>query len=40
MLGYAVGAGAWIAQRAAGAVLERQAQRTTDVRRQVGLNLG
>jgi hypothetical protein len=40
LLGYAVGAGAWIAQRAAGAVLERQAQRTTNVRRQVGLNLG
>ena len=40
LLGYAVGAGAWIAQRAAGAVLERQAKRTTDVRRQVGLNLG
>ena len=40
LLGYAVGAGAWIAQRAAGALLERQAKRTTDVRRQVGLNLG
>jgi hypothetical protein len=40
LLGYAVGGSAWIAQRAAGAVLERQAQRTTDVRRQVGLNLG
>ena len=40
LLGYAVGAGAWIAQRIAGALLERQAQRTTDVRRQVGLNLG
>jgi|SRR5215208_1824437 len=40
MLGYAVGAAAWILQRAAGAALERQAQRTTDVRRQVGLNLG
>ena len=39
LLGYAVGAAAWIAQRAIGAVLERQAQRTTDVRRQVGLNL-
>ena len=39
LLGYAVGGGAWIAQRAAGAALERQAQRTTDVRRQVGLNL-
>jgi hypothetical protein len=40
MLGYAVGAAAWITQRAAGAVLERQAKRTTDMRRQVGLNLG
>ncbi len=40
LLGYAVGAGAWIAQRAAAAVLERQAKKTTDVRRQVGLNLG
>jgi len=40
MLGYAVGAGAWIAQRAAGALLERQAQKTTSVRGQVGLNLG
>jgi len=40
LLGYAVGAVAWILQRAAGAALERQAQRTTDVRRQVGLNLG
>jgi hypothetical protein len=40
MLGYAVGAIAWIAQRAAGALLERQAQRTTSVRGQVGLNLG
>jgi hypothetical protein len=39
LLGYAVGAGAWIAQRAAGAVLERQAKRTANVRRQVGLNL-
>ena len=39
LLGYAVGAAAWIVQRAIGAVLERQAQRTTDVRRQVGLNL-
>ena len=40
LLGYAVGAGAWIAQRVAGALLERQAKRTTNVRRQVGLNLG
>jgi len=40
LLGYAVGAGAWILQRAAGATLERAARRSTDVRRQVGLNLG
>ena len=40
LLGYAVGAVAWILQRAAGVALERQAARTTDIRRQVGLNLG
>jgi hypothetical protein len=40
LLGYTVGAVAWIGQRVAGAVLERQAKRTTDARRQVGLNLG
>ena len=40
LLGYTVGAVAWIVQRAAGAALERQSKRTTDVRRQVGLNLG
>ena len=40
LLGYAVGAVAWIAQRAAGVALERRAARTTDVRHQVGLNLG
>jgi hypothetical protein len=39
LLGYAVGAGAWIAQRAGGALLERQARRTTDPRRLIGLNL-
>jgi hypothetical protein len=39
LLGYAVGALAWIAQRAAGTVLERQAKQATNVRRQVGLNL-
>ena len=38
LLGYAVGAAAWIA-RARAARARRQAQRTTDVRRQVGLNL-
>jgi hypothetical protein len=40
LLGYAVGAVAWIGQRAVAALLERQAKRTTDPRRQVGLNLG
>jgi hypothetical protein len=40
LLGYAVGAIAWILQRAAGVALERQAAKTTDIRRQVGLNLG
>jgi hypothetical protein len=40
LLGYAVGATAWILQRAAGVLLERQASRSSDVRRQVGLNLG
>jgi hypothetical protein len=39
LLGYAVGAAAWIAQRAAGAVLDRQAKATSDPRRQVGLTL-
>jgi hypothetical protein len=39
LLGYAVGAAAWIAQRAGGVLLERQARRTTDPRRLVGLNL-
>jgi hypothetical protein len=40
LLGYTVGAVAWIGQRAVAALLERQAKRTTDPRRQVGLNLG
>ena len=39
LLGYTVGAVAWIGQRAAGALLERQAKRATDARRQVGLKL-
>jgi hypothetical protein len=39
VLGYAVGALAWIAQRAGGVMLERAAKRTTDPRRLVGLNL-
>jgi hypothetical protein len=40
LLGYGVGAAAWILQRAAGAVLERQAQKTKEIRRQIGLNVG
>ena len=40
LLGYAVGGAAWILQRAAGAVLERQARKSTDIRRQIGLNVG
>ena len=40
LLGYGVGAAAWILQRAAGLGLERQARKTTDIRRQIGLNVG
>jgi hypothetical protein len=40
LLGYAVGAVAWILQRAAGVALERQAGKAKDIRRQIGLNLG
>ena len=40
LLGYGVGAAAWILQRAAGVALERQAAKTTEIRRQVALNLG
>ncbi len=40
MLGYAVGAIAWIAQRAAGALLERRAKDVASVRQEVGLHLG
>ena len=39
LLGYVVGACAWIAQRVAGVLLERAAKRTNDPRRLVGLNL-
>ncbi len=39
LLGYGVGAAAWILQRAAGVALERQAAKTTEIRRQVFLNL-
>lgn len=40
LLGYGVGAVAWILQRIAGAVLERRAARSQDMRLQVGLNFG
>lgn len=40
LLGYAVGAVAWVVQRAAGVALERRAAKTTEIRRQIGLNLG
>ena len=40
VLGYTVGALAWIANRAIGVYAERVAARQDDVRRAVGLNLG
>jgi hypothetical protein len=40
LLGYAVGAAAWILQRAAGVALERQAAKSKDMRRQVLMNFG
>ena len=40
VLGYVVGAVAWIANRAIGAGVERLASGQNDVRRAVGLNLG
>ena len=40
LLGYGVGAVAWILQRGAGVALERRARRSTDIRRQIGLNVG
>jgi hypothetical protein len=40
VLGYVVGAVAWIANRAIGVGVERVASRQDDVRRAVGLNLG
>jgi cytochrome c oxidase assembly factor CtaG len=39
-VGYAVGAAAWIVNRAIGAAVERRAQAETDIRRTVGMNLG
>ena len=40
VLGYAVGAAAWIANRAIGAGVERVATAQDDLRRAVGFNLG
>ena len=40
VLGYAVGAAAWIVNRAVGALVERRARAQDDVRKAVGLNLG
>lgn len=39
VVGYVVGAAAWIAQRFAALALERRAKTATDVRRAVGLNV-
>jgi hypothetical protein len=39
MLGYGVGAAAWIFQRLAGIAIERRARRSGDLRAQIGLNL-
>jgi hypothetical protein len=40
VLGYAAGALAWIANRAIGALVERRAKASGDVRKAVGMNLG
>jgi hypothetical protein len=40
LLGYGVGAVAWMLQRGAGVALERQARESNDIRRQIGLNVG
>jgi hypothetical protein len=39
MLGYGVGAVAWIIQRLLGIAIERRARRSGDLRAQIGLNL-
>jgi hypothetical protein len=39
LLGYAVGAATWTLQRVASVAIERRARESSDVRRQVGLNL-
>ena len=40
VLGYAVGAAAWVLNRALGTVVARRATAQVDVRRAVGMNLG
>jgi hypothetical protein len=40
LLGYAVGGGAWIAQRLVAARIEASLRRQTDIRRAVGIGLG
>ena len=40
VLGYAVGAGAWIAQRIAGELVERRARAAEDPRTEIGLTVG
>lgn len=40
VLGYTVGALAWILQRAAAVAVERRAARATDVKTALGLNMG
>lgn len=40
VLGYVVGAVAWIAQRAIATVIEERMRRQSDIRAQVGLGLG
>ena len=40
VLGYAVGAVVWIAQRAIATVIEERMRRQSDIRAQVGLGLG
>jgi hypothetical protein len=39
VLGYVVGAGAWIIQRAAAVTIERRAERAGDVKTALGLNM-
>jgi hypothetical protein len=40
VLGYAVGAGAWIVQRVAGELVERRARAADDYRTEIGLTVG